>query len=167
MTLYLKSSLYDRSHFFQVWITKKELVHLERSKVARDGGVEEDRGGSGRIRGRRFIWALEGSHITFPSCLMPTPTQKRPPHPPATISKPLPPEPEEAVPEASIPVALEAPSSAGSQALKVAIPAHMTSLCLQLGTSNWSIHARLRSAVRGCPPHGLLSAHMCTGTMWE
>ena len=84
--------------------------------------------------------------------------------PTATVSKPPPQEPEEAVPKAFIPVALEAPSSAGSQTLEVAIPTHLAPLHLQLRASHRSINARLSGAVRGCQPHRLLSPHMCTET---
>ena len=104
-----------------------------------DGGDGEERGNSGRIRGRRSVWAPEGGHITFLYVLCPTPTQKHCHIPTATISKPPSQEPKEDAPEASILVAreselaLEVPSLAASPASEVAIPAHMTSLCLSLG----------------------------------
>ena len=104
--------------------------------MTRDRGVGEDRDGSGRVEGRRSVWALDGSHITFPDVLCPTPSKKCCHTPTATISKPLPQEPQEAAPKASAPVAREAklapkvPSSAASPAFEVAIPAYMTPLYL-------------------------------------
>ena len=104
-----------------------------------DGGVTEEWVGSGRIGGGRSMWVPERSHILLPHVLHPTPTQKCHHTPSATISTPPPQEPEEAAPEASIPVvgevelALEVPTSAVSQALEVAIPAHMAPLHLKLG----------------------------------
>ena len=90
----------------------------------------------------------------------------------ATISKQPPQDPEEAAPEAFTPVvreaelALEVPSSAVSQALEVAIPAHMTPLCLQLGASRGFISVGWRGEVRGHQPHVPLSVCMCTGTIY-
>ena len=63
-------------------------------------------------------------------------------------------------------LALEAPSSAVSEAQEVAIPTHMSPLCLQLGASRGFTNARLRGAVRHHQPHGVLSVHMLTGIIW-
>ena len=94
----------------------------------------------------------------------PHPTNLATPHLPPSLRHP-PQEPEEAVPEASAPVAedvkqaLEAAPPAASPALEVTIPTHMTPLCLQLGAVRGSISAGLRVAQRGHHPHMLLSAH--------
>ena len=85
-----------------------------------------------------------------------------------TISWPPPQESEGVKPEASAPVVelvLQTPSSTVSQALEVAIPAHMAPLSLMVVASKGCTNASLRGAVRGCQPHMLPSAHTCTETM--
>ena len=142
--------LCDGSHFFQgldllkrVGVLREEAQHLEME------GLGKNRGGSGRIGGRRSVQALEGSHIIFPCVLYPTPPTKCHHTQSATISKPPPQEPE-AVPGASAPgvkeskLALEVPSTDVSQTLEVVIPAHMAPLCLQLGASRGCISAGWR-----------------------
>ena len=42
--------------------------------------VRKDGGGSGRIRGERFLWASEGSNVTFLHILSPTSPQESLPH---------------------------------------------------------------------------------------
>ena len=93
------------------------------------------------------------------------------PGPTATISK-LPPRESEGVePKPSTPaaegirLAQEASPLAVSPALEVAIPAHMTPLCLNVGASKGCIKAGLRGAVRGHQPHTLPSAYTCTETI--
>ena len=86
--------------------------------------------------------------------------------PSTTIPKAPHQEPEEAIPEASTPVAedvkqaLEASPPAASPALEVAIPAHMTPFTFSWGALIGSISARFRVTQRGHHPHMLLSAHM-------
>ena len=82
---------------------------------------------------------LRGAVSHSPISSIPSPPNKCHHTPTATISKPLPQESEVIKPEASAPVvgrvelALEAPFSAVSQALEVAICSHMAPLCLQFG----------------------------------
>ena len=104
--------------------------HCAEGGGAKTGDREagKDRDGISRIRGREFVQALEGSHITFPHVICPIPTQKCCHTPTASISKPPPQEPEETAPKASVPVAretelaLEVPSSAASPALEGGYP---------------------------------------------
>ena len=107
--------------------------------MVRDRGDGQDSIGCGRIRGRGFVWTLVGGHVMFLHVLCHTPTQKCHQSPTATISVSPPQEHQEAAPEDSTPavkkseLALEVPSPAATEALEVAIPIHVTPLCLQLG----------------------------------
>ena len=83
---------------------------------------------------------LRGAISHYPMSYAQPPSRKCYHTPTATISKPLPQEARgSCIHEASTPaareakLALEVPSSAASQVLEVAIPGHMTPLCLQLG----------------------------------
>ena len=93
----------------------------------------------------------EPYHI--PLCPTPHPIQNFYHTPTATISKPPPQEPE--TPEASTHVARnlnlapEVSSLAASLALEVAIPAHMTPLCLQLGGIKTVDKCWVEGAVKG------------------
>ena len=104
---------------------------------------------------------------------VPPPSKRHCQAPTATISKLPPQESGEVEPKPSAPAAEEgilaqkAPSLAISQALEIAIPAHMTPLCLNEGTSKGFTNTRLRGAVRDHPPPGLPYVLMCTGTIWE
>ena len=116
---------------------------------------------------------LRGACVLIPPFVLhPTPTQKCCHAPTVTISKLPPQQPKEAVPVFSTPVVeevkqvLEAPSSAVSQALEVAISAHMAAIHLQLGPSRRCTNARLRVAVRSHQPHMLLSVCICAETIW-
>ena len=50
------------------------------SSAPGDLWARKDEGGSGRIRGGRFLWAAEGSNVTFLLILSPTSPQESPPH---------------------------------------------------------------------------------------
>ena len=63
-------------------------------------------------------------------------------------------------------LAEEAASMAVSQALEVAIPTHMTPLCLNVVGIKRVSNSGLRGAVRDHPPPGLPCALMCTMTIW-
>ena len=65
---------------------KKSECTEGRGTVSRDRGLGEDRGSSDRISGRRSVWPLEGSYITFPHVLCPT-------HPKNPATPQLPPSP--------------------------------------------------------------------------
>ena len=99
---------------------------------------------------------------------IPPPPKKAHHTPSATISRPPPQEPEEAVPEASAPVAedvqqaLEVASPSASPALEVAIPTYMTALHFQLG----GIKRVCKCWVEGCTEGPLTSCvtictHVC------
>ena len=109
---------------------------------------------------------LRGAVSHFPISSVPLPPQKCHHTPTATISKPPPQEPEEDAPEVpasvvrEVELALEAPSSAVSQGLGVAIPAHMTPVHLQFGASRGSTSARWRGAVRAINLTGH-NLHIC------
>ena len=112
-----------------------------------------------------FYRVLMGAVLQLSMSSAPSPPKRHCHAPTATISK-LPPQESKGVePEASAPVvegtglALEAPSSAVSQALEVTIPAHMTPLHLNVGEPKGCINVELRGAVSGCQPHGLLYVH--------
>ena len=93
---------------------------------------------------------------------IPPPHKKHCHTPTANIYKPPPQEPGEAAPEASVPAVREVPSSAVSQTLVVAIPTHMAPLCLQLGVSRGSIHARVERCSEGpSTSHATICVHMC------
>ena len=139
--------------------------------MTRDRGVGEDRGSSGAIRGRRSIWALEGSFVTFLHVL-------HPPHPKGTTTPQLPPSP--------------------SHPLRSLRKLHLKLPLLQLEKLNWHLkspHQLLhqlwrwlslptlhpfafswghqkglyvpggRGEVRGHQPHMPLSVYMCAGTI--
>ena len=89
-----------------------------------------------------------------------TTISKLPPH----ESKVVKPKPSTPAAEGSG-LAQEAPSLAVSQALEIAIPAHMTPLCLNVGASKGFINARLKGIVRDPQHPGWLFAHMCTETI--
>ena len=63
-------------------------------------------------------------------------------------------------------LAPEASSSAGSQALEVAIQAHMIPLHLQFGVSRGFTIVRLSVAQWGHQLHTLQSVHMCAENIW-
>ena len=104
-------------------------------------------------RGGESVWPLEGSHITFPNVLHPTPPKN------ATM---LPPPPYPIHPPGvqrsqtkslcccgwGVELVLETPSSAVSHTLEVAIPIHMAPLHLKLGASKGCTNAGLRGVVR-------------------
>ena len=131
------------------------LLLFSGSQFVNEGKPFEGGGSVTRNRGATKIEsAVEGSEVqglykllrgavsNSPMSSYPTPPKKHHHIPTATISKVHPQEPKEAAPEASafvvreVKLALEAPSSAVSQSLEVAIPDHMTPLCLQLGHIN-------------------------------
>ena len=135
-------------------------------------GFTKSRTSCGRIRGRVFVQAPEGSSIELPCVLCPTPPKRCHQTPTATVSK-LPPQESEGVePEFSTPVAKgsglaqEAPSLTVSQALKVAIPTYMRPLHLNVRASKGYINARLRGVVRDHQPPRLPYTHLCALTIW-
>ena len=107
--------------------------------MVRDRRVGQDLICCGRIGDGGYVWALVRSHVAFLQVLYPTPPKKCHQSPAATVSMPPSQEHQEATPEASAPamikseLALEVPSPAAPETAEEAIPAHMTSLHLQLG----------------------------------
>ena len=85
------------------------------------------------------LYSLLRKLYHIPHVLCPTPSKRHHQAPTTTVSRLPPQEPREVKPEPSTPaaegdiMAQEVPSLAISQALEVAIPAHMTPLCLNKG----------------------------------
>ena len=116
-------------------------TYTKMSQFTKGGGTAVGGGGAiksaascGRIRGRGFVRLLRGA-ISNSSMSSAPPSPKRCCHAPTTTVSKLPPqESEDIKPKPSAPaaegtgLAPEAPSLAVSQALEVAIPAHMTPL---------------------------------------
>ena len=150
---------------------KEGQCNQRRGTETGDRGTAKPTIGCGRIRGRGFVHAPEGSHVTFLCVLCPTPPKRCCHAPTTTMSKPPHQESKGVKHEASlscdwaVELAQEAPSSAYSQALEVAIPAHITPLCLNVGASKGCTNARLRGTMRDFQPHILPSAHTCKETI--
>ena len=91
-------------------------------------GVGKDEGGCGRVRGRRSLWALEGSYTTFPPSPISTSFRKasfcpQHHHLPTTPSESTGPEVSDPADQATGPASPAAPS-----ALEEANPAHIQAL---------------------------------------
>ena len=153
---------------------------LQRASSLREEVQQLETEGLQKIESAVAGLEVEGLYRLLSEAISHSPMSSIPPQPKrchhtptATISKLSPQVPEEAAPEAYTPVvrevelAPEAPFSAVSQALEVAIPAYMAPLHLQLGASRGFISAGWRDTVRGHQPHGLQFVHMCAETIWE
>ena len=163
--LFLSLIFMISSIFSGLGFTEKSQFTEGRSSASGDWGAGKNWSSSGRIGGGRSVWTPEGSHIAFLHILCPTPPKKACHTPSTTVSRLPHQESEEAVPEASAPVAKdvkqvpEAASPAASPAIEVAIPAQMTPLLLQLG----HIKRVYKCQVEGCT-EGPITSHaaICT-----
>ena len=115
-----------------------------------------------------FYRLLRGAVSHTPISSIPTPPKKCHPAPTTNVSKPHPQESEKVASEVSDPadskteLAPGASSSAESQALEMAIPVHMITLCLQLG----DIKRVYKCWVEGCTEGlstscAVICAHVC------
>ena len=165
-----KSDLCDRPLFSFPGAAFTEVSQFVKGggTVVGERGITKSRTSCGRIRGREIVWDPEGSsiallHVFCSTLLKDVVRPALPPYPscpPSRVQRS-----QTQTPEGSG-LAQEAPSLAVSQALEVAIPAHVTPLCLNVGVSKGFINARLRGAVRDHQPPGLPYAHMCSVTIW-
>ena len=129
--------------------------------------LRKDGGSGGRLRGGRFLWAPEGSNVTFLHVLSPTPPKKVYHTPSATISHPPPQESQEPKAPGPAEQRLESNSLTAPPVLEGEIPANMQPLCIQLGAVREFIDVRLRVAGRAHQPPMPLFVHTCIEYTWE
>ena len=134
--------------------------------LVRDRRPGQDSIGCGRIGGRGFVWALVGSHATFPHALCPSPTQNA-----ANLQlSPSPCHPTR-VPRSCTwsscscykksELAPEVPTPAAPEALDVAIPTHMTPLHLELGGIKRVYKCQVEVCTEGpSTSHGAICTHV-------
>ena len=106
--------------------------------------------------------------LAFLHVLYPTPPKRCHQAPTATISRPPPQKSEKIEPKPSAPaaegsrLAQEASSLAVSQVLEVAIPFHMTPLCLNVGGTKRVYTCWVEGCSKGLPTsQAAICAHMC------
>ena len=150
-----KINLCNRPHFslFQgLYLLKHACLLREEVQQLETEGLQKIESAVSGSEVEGLYGLLRGAVSHSPMSSIPLPPKKHHHAPTATISKLLPQEPKETVPEVSIPVvkevelASEAPSSAATPALEVAIPTHVAPLHLQDG----GIKMVYKCGVEGC-----------------
>ena len=152
----------------------QESKHLEgrssplriRGSVIRNTRTGKNRNSSGRLRGRGFLWASEGSHSS-PSYILSSNFSKKACHALSTTVSHLPPQ-ESTGPEVSKPATgiTEQASEAASPAALPASEEASSPLCnpftFSWGASRECTDAGLKVTKRDHQPHMPQSSHMCT-----
>ena len=112
-------------------------------------GVGKDEGSCGRVKGRRSLWALEGSYITLPPSPIST-SLKKPSFCPQHHHLPTTPE-ESTGPEVSDPTgqATGPASPAAPSAPEETFPAHMQPLQIQVGGIKWVYKCQVEDCKEG------------------